>query len=787
MGVSVTRSSTFSIRLLPFVFFCLCAQASAGRPFTVAEEIGLAHFGDPYGAEAESVQKSPDGHYIAALIERGRMDLDRPEDTLRIYRLQEVRKALTRPNSAPPPAPLWSFSRSTAKDGPIVTRWRWLADSSGIAFLERGANGNHRLMLADLKKQVIEPLTPSGQSVLAFDVRDRQHYVYEVLDPALFQRADAENKAPAIVGTGRSLDDLLFPADQDPSIAANLSDRGELWAVVGTQLFKVKVQGSDQALVLFTLGQLNMALSPDGESLVAALAVAEVPAAWTERYPPAFAASPYRLRAGKQDLSTFSGSDLVSQYVVVELGSGAVRVLSEGPVGTAAAWDAGGVPSWSPDGQWILLPNLLVASDTASRSHACVAVVRWNEPNASCVEPLKGPSETGSYEKSRYVEAVNFEGPDGHEVRVNYTENGGDKRGNTLYRKDSSGSWVVTRQSAGSGAIASADLELTIAQGLNAPPLLRATDPKTGVTRVLWDPNPQLKDITLGEATVYTWKDKAGRNWKGGLFKPVPYEPGRRYPLVIQTHGFSANEFRPSGVFPTAFAARALAASGLVVLQADMCPILSTPEEGPCNVDGFEAAVHKLVSEGLVDPERVGMIGFSRTCFHVMQALTASHLHIKAASITDGVMEDYSQYLFAVDMAGDGMAREADAIIGARPFGAGLQQWIERSPLSNIEKVSAALLVVAEGRYDLAFMWGPYAAMRYLHKPVDLILLNNSEHVLSNPTARMASQGGSVDWFRFWLQDYEDPDPAKVEQYRRWESLRTLQSAQRSASNESGG
>jgi hypothetical protein len=39
----------------------------------------------------------------------------------------------------------------------------------------------------------------------------------------------------------------------------------------------------------------------------------------------------------------------------------------------------------------------------------------------------------------------------------------------------------------------------------------------------------------------------------------------------------------------------------------------------------------------------------------------------------------------------------------------------------------------------------------------------------------MASQGLSVDWFRFWLQGYEDPDPAKVEQYKRWRELRKTQ------------
>jgi len=33
------------------------------------------------------------------------------------------------------------------------------------------------------------------------------------------------------------------------------------------------------------------------------------------------------------------------------------------------------------------------------------------------------------------------------------------------------------------------------------------------------------------------------------------------------------------------------------------------------------------------------------------------------------------------------------------------------------------------------------------------------------------------DCFRFWLQDYEDPDPAKAEQYARWRELRKLHEA----------
>jgi len=89
--------------------------------------------------------------------------------------------------------------------------------------------------------------------------------------------------------------------------------------------------------------------------------------------------------------------------------------------------------------------------------------------------------------------------------------------------------------------------------------------------------------------------------------------------------------------------------------------------------------------------------------------------------------------------------------------------------------VTTPLLVVGEGPYGLLLMWEPYSALHHLQRPVELMLLNTREHILTNPALRMASQGGSVDWFRFWLQDYEDPDPGKQAQYVRWRELRKMQ------------
>ena len=256
---------------------------------------------------------------------------------------------------------------------------------------------------------------------------------------------------------------------------------------------------------------------------------------------------------------------------------------------------------------------------------------------------------------------------------------------------------------------------------------------------MIWNPNPRLESIELGEASVYTWKDKDGREQKGGLYKPPNYKTGQRYPLVLQTHGYIDEQFLPSGTgFGPAYAARALAAAGIVVLQlgeGEDCP--DAISEGPCAVSAYEVAAERLAADGLIDPQKIGIIGFSRTCYYVMQALTTgSSLHLKAASITDGVMENYFQYM----LDPEGSAHETNAIIGAEPFGAGLPQWLKRSPGFNLDKVATPLLVNTEGRGILLLgMWEPYAGLHYLHKPVDLIILNTDEHTLTNPAVRMAS------------------------------------------------
>ncbi len=213
---------------------------AAKRRFTVADDIGLAHFGYPYGTGiVDAVTFSPDGRFFVVDTERGLLEQDRPESTLRIYRTGDVRQFMLRSKMRAEPSPLWTFSKSTNKDGPIITHIRWLADSSGVAFLAKTASGNDELFLADLKTKTVRSLTPENQHVTSFDIRDREHLVYSVLSPIVGQKALAESQATSIVGTGHGyIGTLLFPENLYPS-RLRFHDLSELWAVENGKRFRV--------------------------------------------------------------------------------------------------------------------------------------------------------------------------------------------------------------------------------------------------------------------------------------------------------------------------------------------------------------------------------------------------------------------------------------------------------------------------------------------------------------------------------------------------------------------
>jgi dipeptidyl aminopeptidase/acylaminoacyl peptidase len=741
-------------KLLMMAFPEVVIALNGPRRFTVADDIGITQVGS-------EVMFSPDARFFIVESDRGRLDLNRVESSLRVYSTDDIHKLLSEPNTQQEPSPLWSITKSTYKEGHIISSVRWLPDSSGFAFLAKTESGNDQLFFANPHTRTVKALTGEDQSVRAFAVRSESQFVYAVPSSKAKERAREWDRAAAVVGTGQTLDSLMFPEK-----TVEFTDLCELWAVVDGKRFRVVEASSHHPVAIHSERVDALALSPDGHSLVTALTVATIPPEWETLYPPPIPSFPFRVRAGRQDPDALNLVMDINEYVLIDLVSGRIKPLTHAPTGNNAGWIGSVTADWSADGKSVVMSDTFLPADTQpagpNTNRPCVAVADLNTGKLTCVERRREQTEQDDQEKWRGD--ASFVSGKSDRLIFRYWSGG-----SITYVRSTNGNWVAEATS-GESVPESHAVDVQVKQDMNHPPVLVATDKQGKASRIIWNPNPQLKDIQLGGVSVLKWKDRNGHDWIGGLYKPPDYIKGKRYPLVIQTHGFDEHLFQPSGPFTTAFAAQELAAVGIMVLQVEDCDIVLR-EEGACQVAGYEAAVQQLASEGLIDPDRVGIIGFSHTGYNVLEALTTSTLRFKAATISDTTNYGYLEYM---TWDRGGVAHEADAAIGASPFGAGLQQWLSRSPEFNMNKVETPLQVVAHSPSRVLLMWEPYQVLRYLKKPVDLIVLTDDEHELTNPAARMVSQGGSMDWFRFWLKDEEDPDPTKTEQYVRWHELRKL-------------
>jgi hypothetical protein len=141
-----------------------------------------------------------------------------------------------------------------------------------------------------------------------------------------------------------------------------------------------------------------------------------------------------------------------------------------------------------------------------------------------------------------------------------------------------------------------------------------------------------------------------------------------------------------------------------------------------------------------------------------------------AATITDGIDQSYIQYhLLSEDPI---YSSQIEHMYGAKPFGEGLHPWLASASGFHLDKVATPLRIEAIGPMSVLLEWEIYSSLREQGKPVELAYIPQGYHVLQRPLDRLASGEGAVDWFRFWLQDNEDPNKTKLAQYRRWREMK---------------
>jgi dipeptidyl aminopeptidase/acylaminoacyl peptidase len=775
-----------------------CAGASnRDHSFSVKDDIAMVRFSEPFPESgvlgSDIALRSPDGKYFAVVTCRGLLKSDQIESQVMIVSQDRLRAFMqSTPSSSQSftPRVVATIVGTIRYSGvypyaTVIEDLRWSTDMKSIYFKGEGPSGAYQIYEAKIDGSGFRALTSPKWSVDRYDVqKDTIAYTASLPDSGSIDQGVPINRDAWMV-TGFSLEGILFPgqlstvAPETFSVWVIKESHGE-WKTTRMPTISFRDERNLSFLTRFKL-------SPQNDRLIYLTPVTKVPALW-QSYDPAAGFEHLRLRNSDPELTQDNNIDKPQQYSLIDLLKGKSIPLVNAPNAMSLAYVEKNSVAWAPDERRALVTNTFLPLDQGSISArsehtkpCAVASVDIPSLHVDCLLGDEGQIRTGGMRESHSggVLDVAF-GSDDNEVLV-LVNRGSSKRTLETYRIDGD-AWKFSNSlpvNSTAETLAEAttryrtgtkDVQLVVKQGLNDPPTLWAQDERTGAQRQIWDPNPQFAHIEFGSVSVYRWNDKTGHEWSGGLVKPVGYVPGRRYPLVIQMYKFHEDQFMTDGTDPSAFAARELASAGVMVLQVEKYPNTLSYVDPEMALNGYRSAVEHLSEAGLIDPSRVGAVGFSASCWLVETALVSAPHLFAAATIADGIDNSYMEYHF-VDLA---LREQMEKTNGAKPSGEGLKTWFGVAVGFHLDKVQTPVRIEAINPLSLLCEWELYSSLRVQNKPVDLIYFPQGTHIHQRPLERLESQQGDIDWMRFWLQTYEDPDPAKRSQYLRWEKLREL-------------
>jgi hypothetical protein len=763
------------------IFGCEADSSGLGghQNFSVRDEIETARF--KINERKESVFVSPDGTGYVSMLIRGDVASDGVWGEIVYGRLNSL-------EGAKPQTVARLFTKGLGSSEGFGSAWGsggllvqgmncpvWI-DNKRVAILWESPGHGVQILSVNVITHEITQLTHETGEIVAFLAGPNGSFVYDV---SVKYPREASNQ---LLDNGFSVSSTdamaLLGGIVDGASEFDFGmDKRVVFAVHGTDISSRPV-AADSIYGDFSFLQLKgqpgeHLFSPDGKKVILDAGVAEVPQEWSvyqgfvAESLRAHARNPHGIRA-----------QWVNQLVLVDVATGQARPLWHAPGPTFNPMSR---IAWSRDGAEILIaPTLLPpdSSDEAGLSGRAAAVV-----DAATGKYVKMPIERGEAE---HIVSAAWLSSKVIEIRLLGGESIRYERKDNLWQKIASDK----RQNARASAPERPNrVRIELRQGLNDPPVLYAVDLRTGENRVVLDPNPGLHaHFALGNVDFIEWTNTDGRKWGGRLYYPADYERGRRYPLVIQTHGYAdKSEYSLTGqggidgaaLGPvwSAFLAQPLASIGVAVLQIGGAEGGPKPFEELTDIQrmklvgaAMQTAAEHLVSVGLVDGTRVGLMGHSALGTIIEHALVDSEFPYAAAIAGDYGDNNYMQeslYGWDHDLG------------QSFPFGNGLKTWLDESPAFNVERIRTPLQLLlyssSEGKTSFLWHWEMFSRLRFLHKPVEYYVMpdiKHGSHENQNPRQQLALQGRAMDWWRFWLLGEEDADAGKLEQYASWHVLR---------------
>ena len=273
--------------------------------------------------------------------------------------------------------------------------------------------------------------------------------------------------------------------------------------------------------------------------------------------------------------------------------------------------------------------------------------------------------------------------------------------------------------------------------------------------RQLTDANPQVRGFALGDEEEISWKSTDGKTVGGILIKPVGYQPGTRYPLIVAIHGGPASADVLG--FNGGYGAQTYAGAGYAVLMPNYRGSTNYGEKHKTDIvgnyfqKGYEdimTGVDHLISQGIVDSTKMGVLGWSAGGHWSNWILTHTN-RFKAISTGAGTSNWISMY------AESDVQRNRQFYLGNKlPYDDFDAYW-NQSPLKYIRNAKTPTMIhVVEGdpRVPRPQSEELFMALKRLGVPAEMYVYPGNTHGIPDPRNQLVKSVAEMAWMDYWVR-----------------------------------
>jgi dipeptidyl aminopeptidase/acylaminoacyl peptidase len=278
-------------------------------------------------------------------------------------------------------------------------------------------------------------------------------------------------------------------------------------------------------------------------------------------------------------------------------------------------------------------------------------------------------------------------------------------------------------------------------------------------TRTAWsqltDANPWVKQVALGGEEEITWTSADGRKVGGILVKPVGYQAGRRYPLIVAIHGGPAAADVLG--FNGGYGSQVYAGAGYAVLMpnyrnsTNYGQQFKVESQGDYFTKGYQdimAGVDHLIAQGIVDSTQMGVLGWSAGGHWSNWILTHTD-RFKAISTGAGVFNWISMY------GQSDTQRGRQWYLGDKLYYDDMEAWWRQSPAAYIKNAKTPTMIHVvdnDPRVPRPQSEELHMALKRLGVPTEFYVYPGNTHGIPDPRNQLVKSTAEMAWMDYWVR-----------------------------------